>query len=166
MFIVNIIVHPILFIVISLSTLFYVHPLLNCYLFTLVNPLHSIHHGVTCVSFKFQGALRAYNHTLQNDVLGLVLMLHVLLFFVGCSFLSLLSGGSCLTLLSSIGIHPGFPYISIPPGKLVPGGSSAMSNRSRSIWTVLQNVVYRWCWSWRGVIFNSLQIHLLHPAPC
>ena len=48
------------------------------------------------------------------------------------------------------------PKVSIPPGKLVPGGSSAMSNRSRLIWTVLHAVVCRWHRSWRGVIFNSI----------
>ena len=52
------------------------------------------------------------------------------------------------------------------PGKLVSGGSNAASNRSRLIWTTWCAVTCRWHWSQRGVIFNSLQIHLLHPAPC
>ena len=71
--IVNIIIH-----------LFYVHPSLNVYLFTLLNLLHTIHHRVTCILCHFQDTLRAGNYTLQNDVSGLVFLLHVLLFFVGC----------------------------------------------------------------------------------
>ena len=53
-------------------------------LFTLLNLLHTANHGVTCILCHFQDTLRAGNHTLQNDVSGLVFLPYVFLFFVGC----------------------------------------------------------------------------------
>ena len=62
-------------------------------LFTLLNLLYTIHHGVTCILCHFQDTLRACNHTLQNDASGLMFLLHVFAILCGLCFLALLSWG-------------------------------------------------------------------------
>ena len=78
-------------------------------LFTLLNLLHTTHHGVTCILCHFQDTLRASNHTLQNDVSGLVFLPHVFSILCGLCFLALLSGGgAALHSSPPLGFNLGF----------------------------------------------------------
>ena len=49
--------------------------------------------------------------------------------------------------------NPKFRYLQ---GSCPPGGLNATSNRSRLIWTTLSATTHRGCWSWRGVILDSV----------
>ena len=97
--IVNIIIH-----------LFYVHPSLNGYLFALLNLLHTTHHGVTCILCHFQDTLRACNHTLQSDALGLCSYC-MFCYSLWAAFLSFYSLG--MELLCTPLLHRDSPWVSL-----------------------------------------------------